>query len=445
MTDGKPPSRFARLAAIGGLTGRVTTTYVRQRLSDVFSPGQVGREVMDRLHIDNAKDVVATMSRLKGAAMKLGQQVAMFAEHMDLPEEVGQVFATLHAEATPLPFSSIQATVERELERPLTEAFSFFDPNPLGTASLAQAHLARLPDGREVVVKVLHEGVEKSVDTDLATLKTLLVTGRVLRRTAAEIDDIFDEIRDRLREELDYLQEAANLVAYEHTYGNDPRVRIPRSHSGWSTERVLTMDRLPGVPLDVFVSTASPEAKARAGATLTAFYYEQVFIHRTLHADPHPGNYLFEVDGRVGVLDFGCVKRFDPYWIGTYGRTALALLDHDKEAALQGAIALGAWDGRDPEAGHALWRMLLGMVRAFDHGEVAMGVAGETLLEDMQPLIRGLIPFPDVRAPRHVIMLHRALGGLYALSRRLNTRADFGAILRAHAQHAVDVAEGRPS
>lgn len=443
MSDGKPPSRFARLAALGGLTGRVTTKYVSERIREVIGTNEVGRAALDRLHIDNAKDVVETMSRLKGAAMKLGQQMAMYADNLDLPEEVGVVLGKLHAQASPVPFDAIRATIEHELERPLGEAFVAFDPTPLGTASLAQAHAARLPDGREVVVKVLHEGVDRSVDTDLAALKAILVTSRVLRRSQAEVDDIFDEIRDRLHEELDYLQEAANLEAYARIYGKDPRVRVPASHPGWSTERVLTMDRIPGVHVDTFVAQASPEAKARAGRTLAELYYEQVFVHRMLHSDPHPGNYLFDVDGRVGMLDFGCVKRFDPYWIGTYARAALALLDHDKEAALRATIDLGAWDGRNPEAGHVLWRMMLTLVRGFDHGEVTLGPGHENMLEEMRGMAKDVMAFPDIRAPKDLIMLHRSLGGLYALARKLETRLDFGALLRRHAEHAVAVAEGR--
>jgi predicted unusual protein kinase regulating ubiquinone biosynthesis (AarF/ABC1/UbiB family) len=437
MSDEKP-GRLARLTALGSLTGRVAAKYVREQVSSVVQGTKLGREALDRVHVDSARDVVEVMSRLKGAAMKVGQQVAMFADTMDLPEEVGQVFGKLHATAEPIPFPTIQEDVERELGRKLGDAFLWFDPKPLGTASLAQAHAARLPDGREVVVKVLHRGVGDSVATDLMMLKGALLSTRVVRRSKAEMDDIFDEIRARLEEELDYFHEAANLVAYAEIYGDDPRLRIPTVHNELSTHRVLVLDRLPGMPLETFLETATPEARRRAGETLVRFYYEQVFRHRMLHADPHPGNYLFEADGRVGVLDFGCVKRFETFWIATYARAALATIAGDRAAALAACVDLGAWDGKDPAAGEALWGFLHAIGGAYGQGVVQLGAEHENHLELMRPAIKAVIPFPEVRAPRDVIMLHRSLGGLYALSRRLHTRMDFGAVLRELAGEAVD-------
>jgi predicted unusual protein kinase regulating ubiquinone biosynthesis (AarF/ABC1/UbiB family) len=442
MTN-KPPGRLARLASLGGLTGRVTTAYVADRVRSALTGSELAQTARDRLHLDSARDIVETMSKLKGAAMKVGQQVAMLADGLDLPPEVGQLLGTLHAQAEPIPFTQIKEDVESSLERPLDVAFASFDPKPLGTASLAQAHRATLPDGREVVVKVLHRGVETSVDTDLMALKGILISSRVMRRGKEEMDDIFDELRDRLTEELDYLHEALNLNAYQQVYGDDPRVRIPVVYPEWSTERVLTLDRLPGQHIDTFLRYATPEARARAGHTIAHFYYEQVFRHRMLHADPHPGNYLFEADGRVGVLDFGCVKRFDEFWIAEYARVALHVVAGEREGALQGAIKIGAWDGLDPAAGEALWRFMSAIGKGFASGEVELGAANEHLLEDMRPVITELIRHPSIRAPKHVIMLHRSLGGLYAMGRKLGARMDFGALLRQHAQYAIDRAEGR--
>ncbi|MCB9680309.1 MAG: AarF/ABC1/UbiB kinase family protein [Alphaproteobacteria bacterium] len=443
MAQKKTPGRLSRLAQLGTLTGRVTTSYVRERVKELVGGSELGQQALDKLHLDNARAVVDTMSRLKGAAMKVGQQVAMLADTLDLPDEVGQVLGKLHAEAEPIPFAQIVEDVEASLGRPLTEAFSRFDPTPLGTASLAQAHTAALPDGTEVVVKVLHRGVDDSVTTDLMALKGILLSSRgVAGRSKAEVDDIFDELRDRLLEELDYLQEAANIAAYQATWGDDPRVRIPRVHPGWSTERVLTMDRVPGRHIDAFVATASPEARQRAARTVAGFYYEQVFRHRMLHADPHPGNYLFDEDGTLGVLDFGCVKRIDEFWVGTYARAVLCALDHDKAGTLDACIDLGAWDGVDPAAGDALWAFVREITKAFEGGERELGGPDEHFLEDMRPVIKGLIPHPSVRAPKDILMLHRSLGGLYALERKLRARLDFREAMEPHARYAVARAHG---
>jgi predicted unusual protein kinase regulating ubiquinone biosynthesis (AarF/ABC1/UbiB family) len=443
MAD-QPQGRFARLVQLGAMTGKVAGSYVREQVKAAIGGTEIGKAALDRLHVDNARDMADAMSRLKGAAMKVGQQFASLVEGMDLPPEVAQSLSKLNAAAEPVPYEVIRAEVESSLERPLTELFTWFDQKPLGTASLAQAHAATLPDGRDVVVKVLHRGVGKSVGTDLMALKAILLSNRAATgRSREEMDEIFDEVRARLEEELDYLQEAANLAAYARMYGDDPRLVIPRPVVSLCTDRVLVMDRVQGLPLETFLAMATPAARQRAGQTLANFYYEQVFIHRTLHADPHPGNYLFQPDGRVGVLDFGCVKRFDVFWIGAYAEIALHMLDGNHDEALTACIAFGAWDGVDSAAGEALWRFILAIGGGFRRGVVELGGPEERFLDELKDAGMGLIKHPSIRAPRDIIMLHRSLGGLYSMGRKLHLTMDFGALLRGHAEQAVAAARGR--
>ena len=191
MAD-KPPSRLRRLARLTGLTSRVTGSYVGQQVKSVLSGNsEPTKEELDRLHVENTGRIVDAMSKLKGAAMKVGQGMAMAARSLDLPPEVAQQLSKLNNEAEPVPFSTIREDIERELGGKLEDLFQSFSEEPLGTASLAQAHRAVLPDGSDVVVKVLHRGIDDSVHTDLMALKTVLIGSRVLRRDKAEIDAVF--------------------------------------------------------------------------------------------------------------------------------------------------------------------------------------------------------------------------------------------------------------
>ena len=433
-------SRLKRLATLGGLTSKVTSSYLGARVRDVFLDEDRRKSAMQRLHLQNAEQIASTLSHMKGAAMKLGQQLAVAATSLDLPPEVGAALSKLHKDAEPVPFDIIRADIEASVGAPLAEAYAWFDPQPLGTASLGQAHRARLADGTPVVVKVLHRGVSGAVDTDLLALKAVLVGSRALRRSKEEVDAAFEEIRQRLTEELDYLQEAVNLQQFAEAFAGDERVRIPGLHHALCTDRVLTMDELPGRHLDAFLVDATHEARQRAGNTLADLYYRQVFTLRMLHADPHPGNYLFEPDGRVGLVDFGCVKRFDLYWVATYARTALAAMDIDKDAVLAGCFDLGAWNGTDAEDAELLWAFANQLCTGFRAGEIALGPEREQLMEAMRPILKQFMSRPSVRIPKDVLFTHRSLGGLYAIHRQLGTRADFGAILRHHATVAVRAA-----
>jgi len=416
---------------------------VKQKVKGLFQDPEKQKRALERLNIDNADQLVETLSTMKGAAMKLGQGMANVATGLDLPEEVTSKLAKLHKDAEPIAFRIIKEDIEAQLERPLDEAFGSFDPHPIGTASLGQAHAATLPDGREVVVKVLHRGIDGSVRSDLAALKAVMLTGRFLRRNRGEVDAIFEEIRVRLEEELDYLQEAANIHQFSQLLADNPDVRVPTVHPGWSTERMLTMDRLPGVGIDQFLADSTPQARQRAGLAIANLLFTQIFRYRTLHADPHPGNYLFDADGTVGLLDFGCVKRFDEFWIAHYARAGIAAMEDRRDDCLQACRDLGSLHGASPEAEELLWRMVSTLLFPMTQGRYTVGAHDDTVLERIAPIGHMLVRYPQVRAPRDLVYLHRSLGGTYVLLRRLVVRGDWGAMLKEHGGYAIDHAEGR--
>ncbi|MCA9569431.1 MAG: AarF/ABC1/UbiB kinase family protein [Myxococcales bacterium] len=436
------PSRLSRLAKLGSLTGRVTSSVIGGRVRDAFRSEEVRKKAREKLQLDNAREIVATVGKMKGAAMKLGQQIAIAAEALDLPDDVRETLGRLNNQGEPVPFEQIRADIEAELEGPLETLFARFDEVPLGTASLGQAHTAALADGTEVVVKVLHRGVEQSVETDLLALKAMLLSSRAMRRPKAEVDGIFEEIKARLSEELDYLQEAANIQTFQRLFEGEAWVRIPRLHPRWCTERVLTMDRLQGVHIDRFRDEGSQEARQRAAEGLAELYYRQIFRFRVLHADPHPGNFLFEPDGTIGLVDFGCVKRLDEFWMGTYARCAMAIHADDREAAMAASRDMGAWDGEDAEGGEALWSYLRALGAGFRMGPIVLGADDEKLVEPITRAGRKLPLYRSVTLPPEVLFLHRSLGGLYTLSRSLNARVDYGSIAMRYAAEAVEAARG---
>ncbi len=418
--------RFGRVMGLGALVGRTTSSWVTGRVRQALGGAEpdVGQE---------ARDLAHALGNLRGVAMKAGQQLALLSVHLDLPPDVQQALGTLHAAAPPVPFDSIRRAVEASLEGPLSTHFATFSEAPLGTASLAQAHAATLPDGREVVVKVLHDGVAEAVEADLFALRTLMRTGRVVAsRDPGELEDVISEIEARLREELDYLQEAANLEAFRLVFGSDQRFVIPRLVPSLSTDRVLTMDRVYGLPVDRFVATADRALRQRAGEHLADLFFTSTFHHHLLHADPHPGNYLFLPDGRVGLLDYGCVKRFEPSFLAAYARTVLAALDGDRDATLEGCFGLGVWDGTNGAAGEAVWDFCDALVGPWRAGPSTIGPGEPDLVVRLRGPAQRLWSFPTVRGAKDMLFLHRALAGLYSIARTLEVEADWGAYLRRH-------------
>lgn len=418
-------SKWSRLAKLSAVTTRVGSSYLGNRVASLFQDEETRKQKLDEVHLQNAERIVASLGALKGAAMKVGQAVAQVADGLDLPGEARAVLGRLHDKAEPVPFETIKAQVERELAGDLRDLFPRFEPEPIGTASLGQAHAASLPDGTSVVVKVLHQGIEGSVDADLGALKSMLIAGKVLNRDRDEVEAIFAEIQERLHEELDYRLEARNLTEFQRAFKDWPDLQIPRVFEGWSTERVLTMERLPGRPLPVFVATAPEAAKQRAGRTLANAFMRMEYELRAVHADPHPGNYLFTPDGKVGILDFGCVRRFPTEWMAGYGTIGRATMLDDRETAMAMAFRMGMLKERDAEAEGLLWDLCRAIGKPFRGGEFTLGGPEDDVQDVVTRLVPRLLAVGKVKSPRELVFLHRGLGGTHQILKQLKARADW--------------------
>lgn len=425
-------SPLTRLAKLGTLTTKVGGAYLGQKIAGVFQDEDARKQTLQQTHARNAERIAKNLGSLKGAAMKLGQAVAQAAEGYDLPPEAKMALARLHDKAEPVPFPVIKKRVESELHGGIDSLFKSFDPEPLGTASLGQAHAAELPDGTAVVVKVLHEGVEGSVETDLAALRTMLLAGGAIKRSREEIDANFEEIRQRLAEELDYRHEAQNLSAFRRFFADDPEISVPFVHAGWSTGKVLTMERLFGRPIGVFAHSASAAAKQRAGMNLARAFVRMQYVFRGMHADPHPGNYLFTPEGKVGLLDFGCARFFDLDFMATYGDIGLAAIDGDRETAMLGAQRLGALARRDPGAEDAVWEFIQAIGRPFMGGSFTFGGPEDDIQDRITAVVPKLLAQPDARSPRELVFLHRGLAGLHTLARQLKVSHEWRGLFVEH-------------
>jgi len=260
------------------------------------------------VHRRNARRFKTTACRLKGANVKLGQIASMQA-HL-LPAVVIEELRSLRDAVTPTDSKQVLKLLERELGKPVGELFASFDETPIATASMGQVHAARLEDGRAVVVKVLHPGLERTVEIDLALMRVLL---RALRRfiPTKKLDPmvILYETEAALRRELDLSHEgeATETLARELT---PLGVIVPGVHWKYTSRRVLTLDFIDGVNID---NRAQMDTWKIDREKLMALYLKS-FVHQALgggyfHADPHPGNVFCTPDGQLALLDFGMVQR----------------------------------------------------------------------------------------------------------------------------------------
>ena len=263
--------------------------------------------------------------------IKLGQILSTRADL--LPAEYLIELTKLQDSAPPVAFELVQEVLVKELGQPLETAFAFFDREPLAVASIGQAHAARLHDGTDVVVKIRRPGVLEQVEEDLEILKRLAASAARHWEFANRYDlpGLAQEFSDTLRSELDYIREGQSAEAFATNFAGDPKIHIPRIFWDTTTTRVLTMERIQGTKInDLAALDRQGIDRSALAEYATNVTLKMVCDDGFFHADPHPGNFFIEADGRIGLIDFGMVGKVDER---TQELLADLLLDISREDA----------------------------------------------------------------------------------------------------------------
>jgi predicted unusual protein kinase regulating ubiquinone biosynthesis (AarF/ABC1/UbiB family) len=307
-----PTSRARRTATVATLAASEAVKQFGTRAANVTRGEEAAEEASARRQLDTAKQIVAVLGTMKGAAMKLGQvmsflDVGLVAE--EHREEFQRELAKLRDAAPSVSFKQMRRVIEEELEEPISELFESFDEEPIAAASIGQVYRATLKDGREVAVKVQYPGVASAVRADLQNLNMIL---RLLKRMtpALDVKEIAEEIKERIVEELDYELEAQNQRSLARIFAGHPFICVPDVVSSLSRERVLVSEFVRGIGFEELKSRPQAE-RDRIGEIIFRFFLGCLYRHRQFSGDPHPGNFLLLDDGRVAFLDFGLFKRID--------------------------------------------------------------------------------------------------------------------------------------
>jgi ubiquinone biosynthesis protein len=352
----------------------------------------------EKFQAGTGRSILRLATHLGGGFVKLGQVLG--ARRDFLPEPLVEPLRTLHDRVPPRPFAKLRPHVERELGRPLDEVFAHVDETALAAASLAQVHAARLKDGTEVVLKIQYPEARRLFPTDTASLRRAVRVARWLG--APDLRPLVDELTTLIRLELDFSREAASTERVRVAFGDDPRVQIPRIHAELSTDRLLVLERVEGIPL------SKPDALREAGIDLkrtaqsvAGLYATMIFEHGFFHGDPHPGNLLVAPDGHtIVLLDFGLATELP----AGFGDGAAAMISNAMRgylpAAVEAARSIGFTVPGDPAAFADLVRMLMG-----DYG------AGKDT--------RNVVMKSGIKAPPQFVLIGRVMILLNGLSHLL--------------------------
>lgn len=333
-----PSARLSRFAAFGQMAGGVASGMVAEgarRLARGERPQM--RDLL--LTPGNAQRVTEQLSRLRGAAMKLGQMISLDAGDM-LPPELTAILAKLRDNAHHMPPAQLQKVLATQWGQDWRRRFAHFEASPIAAASIGQVHRARLPDGRVVAVKVQYPGVADSIDADVDNVATLLRLSGLLP-SALDIAPLLGEAKVQLHEEADYLREARQMQLYADRLADDPRFLVPRPLDDWTTDQVLVMDYIAADSIDT-LAEASQAVRDRSMAALLDLVLHELFIFGHMQTDPNFANYRWRPEsGEIVLLDFGAARPVPPETSKTYRTLLRAGLAGDRDGLRTALIDVG--------------------------------------------------------------------------------------------------------
>ena len=295
-----PVSKVQRAAKFISTGAKVGGNYVKHYAKKMVNPSMN----KDELHQNNASDIYNSLSELKGSALKVAQMMSM--DKNLLPRAYQDKFTMAQYSAPPLSYPLVVKTFQKYFQQTPEQLFDTFTRSAVNAASIGQVHQAT-KGGKTLAIKIQYPGIADSVSSDLRLVRPFAL--RLLNMNEKELDHYMGEVEERLLEETDYNLEIARSREISEACAHIPNIRFPKYYDALSSEQIITMDWIEGKHIKEWMDTQpSQAARNQVGQALWDFYHHQVHNLNQVHADPHPGNFIIQEDGTLGIIDFGCVK-----------------------------------------------------------------------------------------------------------------------------------------
>jgi predicted unusual protein kinase regulating ubiquinone biosynthesis (AarF/ABC1/UbiB family) len=421
-------ARAARYARVGANVGGVAARIAGGRLLGIKGRGA-----------GNAAALTRALGGLKGPIMKVAQLMATIPDA--LPSDYAAELQKLQSEAPPMGAAFVKRRMQAELGADWRQRFADFDLKPAAAASLGQVHRAVSLEGASLACKLQYPDMQSAVEADLGQLDLLFA---IHRRMDPAIDtrEIVKEIGARLREELDYRQEARHAAAYALMLEGVHEVRVPSVYPQLSTTRLLTLDWLEGTRLLTHVKD-DLETRNRVAVAMFKAWWLPFSRFGIIHGDPHLGNYsVFDAEGKGGsarpaginLLDYGCIRIFPPSFVAGVVDLYRGLIDKD-EARIVHAYEIWGFKGlqRDLIEVLNIWaRFIYGPLIEDRVRTIADGVKpGEYGRREAYRVHMALKEKGPVKVPREFVFMDRAAIGLGAVFLHLAAELNFHRLFEA--------------
>jgi ubiquinone biosynthesis protein len=408
---------------LGDLSARFFSRHPRE---DSATPASAAGAV---LRIPSPGRLRAALEELGPSFIKLGQLMSTRADVF--PPEYIEAFRKLQDSVPPFSFHQARRLVEKELKRPLAEIFADFDPQPLGAASVAQVHHARLYSGEQVAVKIIRPGIDRIIQEDI----------RLMYYFAAKLEKMFDVARllgavNLVREfertifrELDMYTEAGSIEKFKSYFQDSDEIHIPDVHWDYTTRSVLVMEHVAGVKMDDVAGITAYGIEPREVAMIgLRSFSRQLMEFGYFHADPHPANTIVMPDGRVGLVDFGITGYIDDEMMRQIAYLFLGYAEHDYTMVMEALENAGLVDPKTIDL-ETFQRDLKDISEPF-YGRALQTIA----VREVYDQVIGLVLKHHIRMPRNLLLLLKTFVQAEALGKILNSDANILEVTRPYAE-----------
>lgn len=411
--------RIKRYAKVTGAVGGIAARVAGQRYLGL----NLGKQEMPA-------DLKSALGNLKGPVMKVAQILATIPDA--LPDEYVEELRQLQSNAPSMGRLFVKRRMSAELGKDWQNSFNSFNQEAVAAASLGQVHKAESLDGKTVACKLQYPDMNSAVEADLKQLRLAM---SIYQRydNAINASEIYKELSARIREELDYIREGRNMALYRLMLAKEETVHVPDLIETASTDRLLTMTWLDGVPILDFIKN-NPELEMRNLVAKNMFraWYVPFYLYGIIHGDPHLGNYSIRPNGDINLLDFGCIRVFPPTFVKGVIDLYIGLRDDDEELAVN-AYRTWGFENLDRDTIDVLnhWArfvyspLMEDKVRRIQ--ETNSGVYGKEVVEKVHKELRRL---NGVKPPREFVLMDRAAIGLGSVFLHLNAEVNWYTIFQ---------------
>jgi predicted unusual protein kinase regulating ubiquinone biosynthesis (AarF/ABC1/UbiB family) len=448
---------ISRSVALARMSAQAGARAAGHLVGNLFASDSERPERLKSLLKAQATVLARELGQLKGSVMKVGQMLSVYGEKF-FPDEVNAVLKTLQNQSPPLEWKAIEPILRKHLGQERFEQLEI-EQDALASASLGQVHLARVRPGSplalqlpafardlKLAIKVQYPGIDRSIDSDLATLRSILSVSKLLPKASSDgYQNLFKEVSQMLHQETDYARELDATAAFRQLLEDDSRLVVPRVVPELSTPRVLVTEYLDGLPVDSpEVKGLSQERRNALGLAILELLFRELYQLHQVQTDPHFGNYRIQLGkggepDRIVLLDFGAVRKFPKSFLVPYFELHRGAFVRDPALIERGGRGLGFLSEDDPPAVTQAFAELCYLIGEPFDGGIYDWAASDLATRVAKSAAQVALAFKLRAPPREIVFLDRKFGGLFVFLSVLGARVDARPVLERYLMPTAEI------